>query len=321
MRGLICCLIAFLSLIEASASKYHGLDPIKLYGNDYVSLEGWAKSHEMNFNATDKVAVVTNHFAKIEFTANARKITLNKVTLWLSKPVAQQGEDFYISPLDLQKTLNPILYPPKEEKKIHTIWIDAGHGGRDPGNLEKRKQEKHYTLLLAKKLRDILKKEGFRVLMSRTGDDFVHLTERAPAANKNDADLFVSLHYNSAADPAAQGIETFCLTPADALSTNMRPDPGGRKPAPGNKNDQNNIVLAYQVQKALTRNLDVNDRGVQRARFVVLKETDMPAILIEGGFMSNPGEQNRIEDPDFRNKMASSIAIGIMAYKRVMERP
>ena len=79
--------------------------------------------------------------------------------------------------------------------------------------------------------------------------------------------------------------------------------------------------MAYQVQKALTGQLVVEDRGVRRARFVVLKEVPMPAILVEAAFMSHPAEGKRIFDPAYRRKMARAIADGILAYKRAVEQP
>jgi N-acetylmuramoyl-L-alanine amidase len=108
----------------------------------------------------------------------------------------------------------------------------------------------------------------------------------------------------------------FALTPAGAPSTMS-----GDKDAAmtGNRNDRQNVYLAYQVQKALTSSYAAYDRGVQRARFVVLKDATMPAILVEGGFMSHPAEARRIYDPAYRKRMAKAIVDGILAYKRVTD--
>ena len=88
----------------------------------------------------------------------------------------------------------------------------------------------------------------------------------------------------------------------------------------GNRLDAKNILLAYQVQKAMVRSLPVEDRGVKRARFAVLRNARVPAILIEAGFMSHPQESKRIFDPQYRRRLARAIADGILAYKRAIER-
>jgi hypothetical protein len=179
------------------AGSFEGLETIKFSGVDYVRLDEWAESNEMDFRFEDKNATVTNHFAKLEFTANLQKIILNKVTLWMVYVIVQRGTNFFISGVDLQKTLHPVLYPPKEEEEIKNVCIDAGHGGKDPGNLKNSMQEKKFTLQLAKELQNALKKQGFRVQMTRTSDDFVNLYERAAMANRNEVDIFISLHFNS----------------------------------------------------------------------------------------------------------------------------
>ena len=144
-------------------------------------------------------------------------------------------------------------------------------------------------------------------MLSRTRDTFVELAERPFQANRQHADLFVSLHFNAAEGSGAKGVETYCLTPAHASSTNARGDGATTGAYPANKLNDKNMALAYQVQKALIRNVQVEDRGVRRARFAVLKSPDMPAILVECGFMTDPGEFKRILNPAHRKKLAQEI--------------
>ncbi len=116
------------------------------------------------------------------------------------------------------------------------------------------------------------------------------------------------------------GPQTFCLTPAGASSSNAGGEVIGAGPKAGNRNDEKNMLLAYEVQKSLLQNLRVADRGVRRARYWVLRDAEMPAVLIEGGFMSNPGEAKRIYDTGYRQQMARAIAAGVAAYKTQVER-
>jgi N-acetylmuramoyl-L-alanine amidase len=147
----------------------------------------------------------------------------------------------------------------------------------------------------------------------------VELEDRVEAARARRADLFVSLHFNAAADSGsdAKGVEVYCVTPAGAPSTNARGQ-GGGGPTMGNAFNHRSINLAWQIQKRLT-GLGLEDRGVRRARFEVLRDAFMPAVLIEGGFLSNPEERKKVLDAAFRKKMAAAIADGIAAYKTKVE--
>jgi N-acetylmuramoyl-L-alanine amidase len=160
-----------------------------------------------------------------------------------------------------------------------------------------------------------------KVTLTRTTDTFVELPTRPDLARRRKADLFVSLHFNSTESSrnSVQGAEVYCLTPAGASSTNARGEGGGAGWFPGNRYNDKNMFLAYQVQKALTKSLAVEDRGVRRARWAVLRDAVMPALLIEAGFMSHPVEGRKIFDASYRRQMAKAIVDGVLAYKRVVE--
>jgi len=133
--------------------------------------------------------------------------------------------------------------------------------------------------------------------------------------------LFISLHFNAAesARSSVQGAEVYCLTPAGATSTNAHGEGNGEGSFPGNRHNDQNLILAYQVQKALTRNLTVEDRGVRRARFAVLRDAVMPAVLIEAGFLSHPVEGRQILSAAYRQRIARAIVEALLAYKRAIE--
>ncbi|MEI9865670.1 MAG: N-acetylmuramoyl-L-alanine amidase [Limisphaerales bacterium] len=134
-----------------------------------------------------------------------------------------------------------------------------------------------------------LKKLGFNVVLTRTTDVYPELPARPALANKVGADLFVSLHFNAAqaGKNDVQGPETYAITPVGAASSNAQGEGSWSGPTKANLYETQSLLLAYQMQKTLVRNLGAEDRGVRRARFAVLRDATMPAILIEGGYMTH----------------------------------
>lgn len=304
-----------------AGSSVENLRRVTLYGNRYVSLQEWSRTKNFTFDwdRENKIAHVKNGWAKMSFQVGSKRASCNESSLWLCSSVVDWNGALYISERDIYKTLHPILYPEKlpKGKKVKTIVIAAGHGGKDPGNMVNRAQEKTYTLLLAKALKEALVESGFKVIMTRETDRFIDLEPQARIANRAKADLFITVHYNAVADVGPNGIETFCLTPAGAISTNGG-SPSER--SPGNKHDSFNMTLAYQVHKYMLRNTDFQDRGIRRAGFMVLRHLEMPGILIEGGFMSNKGDAAKIFSASHRRVVARTIRDAILQYKRVVER-
>jgi N-acetylmuramoyl-L-alanine amidase len=149
------------------------------------------------------------------------------------------------------------------------------------------------------------------VFLTRTNDTDVSLADRVAFASRHHADLFISLHFNSAAPNTSQnGLETYCLTPTGMPSTLKR----GYSDLwtdhyPNNNYDVGNLELALRLQSSLLRATGEEDRGIRRARFMsVLQGQQCPAVLIEGGFLSNPAEAKKIENPAFRQKLAEGVA-------------
>lgn len=293
---------------------------------DYTRITEWATANgfETRWLRSDESLQVGSAAGKAVLTADSREVRVNGVQVWLSHPVARQGGSLYASQLDLRTTLRPLLNPTRNRsaRKVVSICIDAGHGGRDPGNEVGRNQEKNFTLLLAKELRDQLARAGLKPNLTRSTDRFIELPDRIDLANRRKADLFLCLHFNSAISSRSQvrGAEVYCLAPAGASSTNAQRERGGGDWCPGNRNNEQNLFLSYHIQKALTRALAVEDRGVRRARFAVLRDAAMPAVLVEAGFMSHPAEGRKIFTDEYRRQLARAITEGVLAYKREVER-
>ena len=206
---------------------------------------------------------------------------------------------------------------------IRTICLDPGHGGKDTGNRVGWHYEKIYTLALAAELRDQLRKAGFNVILTRTRDTYVELPDRPALANRRGADLFVSLHFNATptGKNEVEGPQTYCITPVGASSTDAQGEGSNHGPTPANRDEDESLLLAYQIQKSLVGNLDADDRGVRRARFAVLRDARMPAILIEGGYMTHPFESRKIYSAAYRRQMAQAIVKGILAYQKMTSPP
>ena len=174
-------------------------------------------------------------------------------------------------------------------KKVKTIIIDAGHGGHDLGAHQGRVFEKHLNFDVSRRLQVILARNGYKTVMTRKRDEFIPLLTRASIANKYRENIFVSIHFNSAWRSSAIGIETFYYS-------------------------YSGFQLASKVHSAVIRKLKPENRGVKRARFSVLRNTKCPAILVEGGFLSNTKERQRMLQPWYRQALAESIAAGIGSY-------
>ena len=245
-----------------------------------------------------------------EATWNGREISLG------FDPEMIDGEVF-LHGLDLQKNLEPLLCEnPLNFDADHVIVLDPGHGGMNSGTISvlDQRPEKEFTLDLAKRLKPLLEKEGWTVFLTRTADYDLALSNRVTFAENHHADLFISLHFNSAApDKKQAGLETYCLTPTGMPSTLTRgfSDPW-QENLPNNYFDAQNLQFAIRLHTALLRTNGEEDRGVRRARFIgVLRGQKRPAILIEGGYLSNPAEAAKIENPDFRQKLAETIAAAL----------
>ncbi len=175
---------------------------------------------------------------------------------------------------------------------FNTVVIDAGHGGFDRGGGPGQAiPEKPYTLDTATRLERALRARGFRTVMTRTDDTFVSLPERVAIANSYGNAIFVSVHYNSGARTAAHGYETYYY----------RSDSYG---------------LAARLHQAQLATLDTEDRHVRRRGFFVVRRTAIPAVLCEGGFLTNPEESRYIVNASYRERWANNIADAIAVQSR-----
>ena len=226
----------------------------------------------------------------------------------------------FVHALDVRKNFDSFLNPlPPMMKSNLVIVLDPGHGGTDTGtqSVLNGHYEKEYTLDLARRLQALITTNGWTVLLTRTNDYTVPLSNRVSFAEQHKADLFLSLHFNSAApDHEQAGLETYCLTPAGMpsnLTRGFRDNPA--LAFPNNNYDLQNLQYAAFLHRAVLKINGHLDRGIRRARFLgVLQGQNRPAVLIEGGYLSNLAEARRIADSAYRQQMAEALAGALLGY-------
>ena len=230
-----------------------------------------------------------------------------------------KGGATYVSRTDYTKTFTPLLGSKRAYKHpVGTIFLDCGHGGKDQGAAGKFSQEKNITLRLGRRLAAILRSCGYKVVMSRNSDVFLSLERRAALQASTRSDLFISLHVNSAGDRSVSGIETYCMTPAGAPSSNSTK--ADARTYNGNRYDSNNIILAWNLQRSMLSRTKAADRGVKRARFQVLRDIRCPGALVEIGFISNAAEERNLGSAAYIEKLARGLAEGILNYHRSLSK-
>jgi N-acetylmuramoyl-L-alanine amidase len=224
------------------------------------------------------------------------------------------GNQVFLHALDLRKNVEPLVRGFTGVARTNrVIVIDPGHGGADPGarSAADGRWEKDFTLDWARRLAALLEQRGWQPFLTRNHDADVSLSDRVALADARGADLFLSLHFNTSGGAHEQaGLETYCLTPTgmrSSLTRGYEDDP--TEVLPNNAFDAENVQWAIRLHAAMLSVDGVKDRGVRRARFLgVLRTQKRPAVLIEGGFLSNPAEAQRIADPAFRQKLAEALA-------------
>ena len=225
--------------------------------------------------------------------------------------------------------------------RIETIVVDPGHGGKDPGAIGKsRIYEKTVVLDVAKRLKKRLVAGGIDVILTRDSDEFIPLPQRAAIANRAKADFFISIHANASRSRKLNGVEVYYLSEATddsaralAIAKNNSIE---FKNSKGKKftsilnailwdirlhvNRIESIELAKNICSAISRETGAKNRGARSARFYVLKGAQMPAVLVEMGYISNNREEEKLRTDSYREKVAKAIAKAVFSYKDEYEK-
>jgi N-acetylmuramoyl-L-alanine amidase len=259
--------------------------------------------------------IIQNEDVRMTFMKNSRKLYFNDLLIWLNAPVVKEKGKWCVTATDIEKIINPLMMlDGKRNKKgsVKLVVLDPGHGGKDPGAIGLNGvYEKKVALDIAKRVKEKLRREGVRVKMTRERDIFLSLPLRTYKAEKWHADLFVSIHANSAHTTRAKGIETYIMPAPGFPSTEGN---NNAKAFPGNNHDVANFLLAYQIHKDVLTYSKRADRGIKLARFDVLRSAPCPAVLVECGFVSNEEDEKKLMTEAYREDVATGIAQGVMSY-------
>lgn len=285
----------------------------------WTSLDRWAAENKLPAprripNAPVTSYAVTSPRGTMILEIGSREATWRGIEMHLGFAPEFIDDQVFVYGLDLQKNLEPLLLGELPAFGPHrTIVLDPGHGGANIGthSLVDGRFEKEFTLDWARRLKPLLETNGWTVFLTRTNDTDLALSNRVNFAEAHRADLFISLHFNSAApDTRQSGLETYCLTPTGMPSTLTRGYADlWTDRYPNNAFDAENLQLAVRLHAALLRVTGEEDRGIRRARFMgVLLGQRRPAVLIEGGYLSNTREAEKIESAEFRQKLAEAVA-------------
>lgn len=306
-----------------------------LRGADYIDVREIARRFGLKAEWAKNGPVMTlgdKKGIRFSFEERQRDFYFDGLRVLLGEAAVQEKNTLWLSKLDVIKTVAPLFRPADHAALLPAtlpklIVIDPGHGGIDPGTENKKLKlnEKSLALDVSLRLKKILESRGWRVLLTRTEDrelsrfKTVDLQMRADFANKQRADLFLSVHFN-AADEAVRGIETYALPAQFMLSSgSTKEDDRTKQNYPNNRFDYANLLLGGELHRAMIGSLKASDRGYKRARWGVLLQVECPAVLVECAYLSNDAEARRAATPEYRQQIAEALATGLQNYSATLQ--
>ena len=318
---LLCFLAAMAFPCGAGAMQLRGLPVSSTPEGRFVQLRHLSRAYGMTLRQPDADGplLLQGQGRRVELLPESRKALFDGVTVWLHRPITRVRRHWAIAEEDLFGQFEPFVNPHRflQSQGYGVIVLDPGHGGRDSGAHGAATEEKDLVLDLAHTLAGRLHAEGHQVRLTRSGDEYVALTNRCERAATLGADLFVSLHFNAGANIEARGIETFVLPPPGLASTSGSGT--DLSETLGNRFQAANRVLGYTLQRHLLSATGAEDRGLKQARFAVLRHAPCPAALVELGFLSNAAEEALIRSPAYREALTDGLARGITDYLRMVK--
>jgi len=295
---------------------------VTIGGQEYVTVQGIKEFYKFaGIERSGATVALRSPRLVVRLRSGSQEMFVNGVKFMLSLPVTSQGKDVLVSRIDLSKLIDPVLRPSHiaQGPLFTTVVVDPGHGGHDTGARGVFGNEETYTLDTSLRLAKQLQARGFKVVMTRTRDMFPSLPQRVEVANSAPSSIFVSVHFNSGGS-SAQGVETYALAPQGTNRSRKEDNENDAVRFRGNSRDSENIALATAVHASMLYQLKAVDRGVLRDRWFLLKGIQTPGILVEGGFITSPAEGAKIHNPLYRERLASSIAAGVMNYRNALRR-
>jgi len=293
-------------------------DVVTHEGRRFVPIDNVASFYKMSQTASGGGFRLSAQGRSIEGKPGGRDVRINGVKYVLCFPIVSRGGQVLISAMDVTKIIEPVMRPQKirNATAVRTVILDAGHGGHDGGARGPFGLEKDAALDVVLRAKKLLQENGYQVRLTRSTDVFIPLEKRPEFANRHANAIFVSVHFNKSAKGGGTGIETFCLAPRGVPSMDDENlSYSDLKQHPGHARDPENIALATAVHASMVKSLTLPDRGIKRARFVVIKNSTIPAILVEGGFMNHQQDSRLIANTEYRQRMARAILDGVNLFK------
>ncbi|MCR1850197.1 N-acetylmuramoyl-L-alanine amidase [Paeniclostridium sordellii] len=268
---------------------------IENYGSENIEFEDGISIHKgevRNIPEFSECQLSNDSVVKVDEHGNINPI--GSGTVFLSKQVGNKVHVLEIYVPEVNKYSQRFYsVQNKKNRNYYKVFLDPGHGGYDSGALGFGRKESELNLQVAKRVERKLQSQNIEVVMSRKTDEFISLGKRAELANNYGADVFVSIHQNSAENQSANGIETY-----------YHPNKQGYKP------------LALDIQNSAIKITGARNREVKSSNLAVLRESNMPSALFESGFITNENESYKLADPSYQDKLATGIASGIEKYLR-----
>ena len=284
----------------------------------YVTFANVAQFYQFpEYKRVSRTVSLRSERRVIRAQAGTSEFSINGVRFFANFPLLSSGDEDLISVMDVSKIIEPVLRPSRihDAQKVETVVLDPGHGGTDQGASSSWGTEKGFALDVALAARRELLRAGYRVEMTRVNDVGVSLEDRVNFANRFTHAVFVSIHFISSSGGA--GVESYLLAPEGVpsnASSEHHVSGAGLERHAGNVLDGQNIALTASIHAAVLSKVSVFDRGIRHARFHVLLDVKIPAVLLEGGFISDPGEGQRIATGYYRQQLGAAIARGIQNY-------
>lgn len=308
-------LLFLLLLCQGAASAW---DVVLHENRRYVPVENVSKFYNLSPPVKQEDSFAIKSATKtIKGKSGTREVFINNVKYVLCFPIVKKGGSILISAMDVTKIIEPVMRPGliKNVAPVTTVILDAGHGGHDSGAKSGRGIEKEAALDVVLRARRLLLERGYKVHLTRSNDTFIPLEKRPALANRHQNAVFVSVHFNKSNTVGGTGIETFALAPRGVPSMDEENlSYSDLKTYPGHARDPENVALATAMHSSMLRHMRLGDRGIKRARFVVIKNLIIPGVLLEGGFINHPIDGRLIASSSYRNAFAQAILEGITRY-------
>ena len=309
-----------------------------------ISLEDVCKRYNIQwqFDNVTQVVLLEHKDHKAKALVGSAVVLIGQEKITLSSPLRRKNSTIFVPDDFESKVIGPFgavrsklgFSVEVASLKIHTIMIDAGHGGKDPGAKGfAGVREKEVVLDIAKKLKVLLQEAGLKVMMTRESDSYPSLEQRTKMASDKDIDFFVSIHANSMPSRKIQGVEVYYVKTQHKRDLDEEQRRDNEKMFTKSLNSTsskalNGIVadMMYQIKVGesgkmamrlahnIAQDLSIPNRGARHCRYFVVRNTLQPAVLVETGFLTNKQEEKRLNSSEYRQRLAESIARSILTY-------